>query len=132
MFVIHILSNCNLPLSSISMFSIRWLAYGALWNVSSLEMGHYIVTLGWSIMEQLYYFLFYFIEFIFEFSIEYRLYDSGSKLSLGAWSQINSSSLRGMSVMCIKFGNKVSHIHSHLNFPPTLKHTSLHLLAMDL
>ena len=57
----------------------------------------------------LYYYLFHFIEIIFEFSIEYRVYDSGSKLFLGAWSPIKSISLRGMTVMCTKFGNKVSH-----------------------
>ena len=39
-------------------------------------MGHCIVALGLSVMEQMYYYLFYFIEIIFEFSIEYRVYDS--------------------------------------------------------
>ena len=50
-------------------------------------------ALGLSVMEQMYYYLFYFIKIIFEFSIEYRVYDSGSKLFLGAWSPINSISL---------------------------------------
>ena len=108
-YVINILSNCNLLLSSISISSIRWLAYVALWGVLLFQMDHCIVALGLTVMEQMYYYLFYFIEIIFEFSIEYRVYDSGSKLFLGAWSLINSISLRGMSVMCTKFGNKVSH-----------------------
>ena len=73
--------------------------------------------------------LFHFIEIIFEFSIEYRVYDSGSKLFLGAWSPINSISLRGMSVMC---GNKVSHTLQPPQFPSPLKHTLLHPPTMDL
>ena len=87
-------------------------------------MGHCIVALGLSAMEQMYYYLFYFIEIIFEFSIEYRVYDSGSKLFLGAWSPINSISLRGMPVMCTKFGNK--------DFPLPLKHTLLRPPTADL
>ena len=83
-------------------------------------------------MEQMYYYLFHFIEIIFEFSIEYRVYDSGSKLFLGAWSQINSISLRGMTVMCTKFDNKVSHTSQPPQFPSSLKHTLLHPPTADL
>ena len=96
-------------------------------------MDHCIVAIGLTVMEQMYYYLFYFIEIIFEFSIEYRVYDSGSKLFLGAWSPMNSISLRGMSVMCTKFGNKVSHTSQPPQFPsPPLKHTLLHPPTMDL
>ena len=56
-YVIHILSNCNLLLSRISISSIRWLAYGALWGVSLFQMGHCIVALGLSVMEQIYFIL---------------------------------------------------------------------------
>ena len=120
-YVIHILSNCNLLLSSTSISSIRWLAYDALWGVSLSPMGHCNVALGSSVMEQMYYYLFYFIEIIFEFSIEYRVYDSGSKLSLGAWSQINSILPRGISVMCAKFKNKVSHTSQPPQISPSIE-----------
>ena len=84
-------------------------------------MSHCIVSLGLSVMEQMYYYLFHFIEIIFEFNIEYRVYDSGSKLFLGAWSPINSISLRGMTVMCTKFGNKVYHTSQPPQFPTPLE-----------
>ena len=131
-YVIDILSNCNLLLSSISISSIIWLAYGALWGVSLFHMGHCIVALGVSAMEQMYYYLFYFIEIIFEFSIEYRVYDSGSKLFLGAWSPINSISLRGMPVMCTKFGNKVSHTSQPPQFPPLHWNTHYSILLLQI
>ena len=85
------------------MVSLWYILRCVIISDGSLYCGPWLVCNG---ADVLLFILFYFIEIIFEFSIEYRVYDSGSKLSLGAWSQINSISLRGMSVMCTKFGQQ--------------------------
>ena len=64
--------------------------------------------------------LFYFLETIFEFSIEYRVYESGSKLFLGAWSPIKVFHSEGCQWYVPNLAIKFPTLHSHLKFPPPL------------